>query len=174
MDLDRLKAVRAGHRRVVTKLTREVDEALNEAEAGDKVSRLNVIYEQLQTKLNVLQKIDNEVLALCNVEAIEREIEDSEDISTRIFDYKRRIEVYLKSQSASGAVLNAETSHPVVTLEMASIASTRLPKLELQKFKGNITSWMPFWNSLSLQSMTTQISLRLTSLIISVLFWKIS
>ena len=147
MDLDRLKAVRAGHRGVVTKLTREVGKALSEAEAGDKVGRLNVIYEQLQTKLNVLQKIDNEVLTLCNVEAIECEIEDSEDVSARIFDYKHRIEVYLKSQSASSAVLNTEVSYPVVTPGMASVTRTRLPKLELQKFKGNITSWMPFWDS---------------------------
>jgi len=49
MDLDRQKAVRAGHRGVITKLTREVDEALTgDAASGEKVGGLNVIYEQLQ------------------------------------------------------------------------------------------------------------------------------
>ena len=59
MDLERLKAVRAGHRGVITKLTRELDEALTGSATGEKVGRLNVIYEQLQNKLSVLQKIDN-------------------------------------------------------------------------------------------------------------------
>ena len=89
MDLDRLKAVRAGHRGVITKLTRELDEALTGTVSGEMVGRLNVIYEQLQNKLNVLQKIDNEVLAVCRVEDIECKIEDSEGVSARILDYKR-------------------------------------------------------------------------------------
>ena len=80
MEIDRLKAVRAGRWGMVTKLTRELDEALSDAEARNKFSRLNVIYEQLKTKLIVLQKIDNEVITLCSVEAIEHEIEDSESI----------------------------------------------------------------------------------------------
>ena len=59
---------------MITKLTREVDEALIGTATGEKVGRLNVIYEQLQNKLTVLQKIDNKVLAVCRVEDIEREI----------------------------------------------------------------------------------------------------
>ena len=77
---------------VTLKLTREVDEALSKAEARDKVDRLNVIYEQLQTKLNVLQKIDNEGLS---IEVIGHKIEDSKGVSTRIFDFKHHIEVYI-------------------------------------------------------------------------------
>ena len=45
MDLERLKA---GHRGVITKLTRELNEALTRGPAtGEKVGRLNVVYEQL-------------------------------------------------------------------------------------------------------------------------------
>ena len=89
MDLERFKSVRAGYRGVITKLTRELDEALTGTATREKVGRLNFIYEQLQNKLNVLQKIDNEVLAVCRVEDIESEIDDSEVISARILDYKR-------------------------------------------------------------------------------------
>ena len=54
-DLEKLKAVRAAHRGVITKLTREVDEALSSTTpVGDKVGRLSVIFEQLQNKLTVL------------------------------------------------------------------------------------------------------------------------
>ena len=70
---------------MITKLTRELDESLvnTDEPAGDKVGRFNVIYEQLQNKLTVLQKIDDEVLTVCSVELIEREIEESEAVSAR-------------------------------------------------------------------------------------------
>ena len=50
--------MQAAHRGVITKLTRELDKSLANTDepAGDKVNRFNVIYEQLQNKLNVLQK----------------------------------------------------------------------------------------------------------------------
>ena len=76
---------------MITKLTRELDELLvnTDEPAGDKVGRFNVIYEQLQNKLTVLQKIDDEVLTVCSVELIEREIEESEAVSAKVLDYKR-------------------------------------------------------------------------------------
>ena len=149
MDLERLKAVRAAHRGMITKLTREVDKALSSTTpVGDKVGCLNVIFEQLQNKLTVLQKIDNEILTACSVEHIEREIEESEAISAKIFDYKRRIEVSLRplptGSSSPPASIATSDATPAVT---TPVARTRLPKLELQKFKGNVTSWMSFWDS---------------------------
>ena len=128
------------------KLTRELDEALTGTASGEKVGRLNVIYEQLQNKLNVLQKINNEVLAVCLVKDIEREIEDSEGVSARILDYKWQIEVFLKPPSASAIIVS---THPPVPAPAATVAAsrTRLPKLELQKFKRNFTSWISFWDS---------------------------
>jgi len=89
MDLDRLKAVRAGHRGVITKLTRELDEALTSGTATEeKIGRLNVIYEQFPNKPSALQKkIDNEDLAQCTVDDIECKIDESEVITARILDY---------------------------------------------------------------------------------------
>jgi len=148
MDLDRQKAVRAGHRGVITKLTRELDEALTgDAASGEKVGRLNVIYEQLQNKMSVLQKIDNEVLALCAVDDIEREIDEAEVITAKILDYRRRIEVFLKPASGPATAVAAVASPSVVPPVLMPAARTRLPKLELQKFRGNLTSWTSFWDS---------------------------
>ena len=149
MDLERLKAVRAAHRGVITKLTGEVDEALSSTTpVGDKVGCLNVIFEQLQNKLTVLQKIDNKILTACSFEHIEREIEESEAISAMIFDYKRRIKVFLRplptgSSSPPASIATSDTTPAVTT----PVARTRLPKLEQQKFIGNVTSWMSFWDS---------------------------
>ena len=75
--LDRLKAVRRGHRGVLTKLTREVDEIVSEAEEGvcadpTKVSRLNVIYEQFDAKMKVFSNLDGEIVLLYPVEGNRR------------------------------------------------------------------------------------------------------
>ena len=57
MHLETLKTVWAANQEVITKLTHELDKALVSIEpVGDKVSYLNVIYEQSQNKLNVMQK----------------------------------------------------------------------------------------------------------------------
>ena len=84
---------------------------------------------------------------MCRVEDIEREIDDSEGISARILDYKRRIEVFLRPTLTSATAATGEGSSPVVTTATTPTAKTRLPKLELQKFKGNVTSWIGFWDS---------------------------
>ena len=48
---------------MITKLTHELDESPVSIESvGDKIAHLNVIYEQLQNKLNVLQKGNDQVL----------------------------------------------------------------------------------------------------------------
>ena len=90
---------------MITKLTRELDESLvnTDEPAGDKVGSFNVIYEQLQNKLNVLQKIDDKVLTVCSVEHIECETEESKAISAKVLDYKQQIEVFLNLTSASSA-----------------------------------------------------------------------
>ena len=50
--LERLKAVRRGHRGVLTKLTREMEEFLASPElSSEGTSRLKVIHEQLEGKM---------------------------------------------------------------------------------------------------------------------------
>ena len=114
MERNRLKAVRAGHQGVITKFTHELDESLvnTDEPAGDKVGSFNAIYEQLQNKLNVLQKIDDEVLTVCSVEHIEQEIEESKAVSAKVLAYKQQIEVFLNSTSASftGPLASVATS----------------------------------------------------------------
>lgn len=126
------------------KLTRELDEVLALPEPGDKVGRLNVIQQQLQTKLTLLQSIDNEILALCNVDDIEHEIEESEAVSAKVLDYKQRIELFLNLPIVPTAATGSSIPPPLAT---PLVAKTRLPKLELHKYKSNVTSWAAFWDS---------------------------
>ena len=144
--LERLKAVRRGHRGVITKLCREVDELVNEDEAMNptKVSRLNVIFEQFDAKLKVFSSLDSEIVSLCPEEEIEREIEDSESITAKIFESKRKIDSRLKGNSGA---LPERSSTGAVRSDAAIMNRPRLPKLTLAKFRGDVTAWSSFWDS---------------------------
>ena len=148
--LERLKAVRRGHRGVITKLCtrlcREVEELVNEDEAMNptKVSRLNVIFEQFDTKLKVFSSLDGEIVSLCPEEEIEREIEDSESITAKIIESKRKIDSRLKGNSGA---LPERSSTGAVRSDAAIMNRPRLPKLTLAKFRGDVTAWSSFWDS---------------------------
>ena len=78
-NINRLKAIRRGNRSVVTKLSNEALEYLNtEDELPEtKLSRPETIDNQLQTKLNVLEELNQQLLSVRKIETIEQEIEDS-------------------------------------------------------------------------------------------------
>ena len=79
---------------------------------------------------------------MCELEEIEREVEKSEVITAEIIECKRRIDYNLRN--------NSNTRPPSPTSSETSAAGsgrTRLPKLVLPKFKGEITKWSGFWES---------------------------
>ena len=146
--MDWLKAVRVGHRGVLTRLTNELDELLSLApdEAKDKVGRLKILNQQSQNKLTILQKHDDDILALCNIDKIEHEIKDSDTINLKVLDYKTRINEFLTLTTNPVSPSTLAVMPP--TVPTPSPAKARLPKLELHKFKGSVMSWTPFWDTL--------------------------
>ena len=57
--LDRLKRVCGGHRSVLTKLTRELEGIVESTEPDtNRVTRLKVIYEQLEGKMKIFSSLD--------------------------------------------------------------------------------------------------------------------
>ena len=71
---------------ITNKIIRDVDEML----AGEglleaeQLKQLSVKMQQLDGKLKVLSNIDKEILDKCEVDAIEREIDESEAISASV------------------------------------------------------------------------------------------
>lgn len=85
--LERLKAVRRGHRGVLTKLTREMEEILASPElSSEGTSRLKVIHEQLEGKMKVFSNLDSEIVGLCVLDDIEREIDESEATTAKLIE----------------------------------------------------------------------------------------
>ena len=90
-DLARKRAIRAGQRGVtcITKLTKKADSILNndeELEAESSETRLQTINTMLSDKLKIVKELNEQVLSLCEVEDISREIEEADDIISRVLD----------------------------------------------------------------------------------------
>ena len=88
-DLARKRAIRAEHQGVITKLTKKVDSILNNDEelaAESSETRLQTINTMLSAKLKIVKELDEQVLSLCDVEDISREIEEADDIISRVLD----------------------------------------------------------------------------------------
>ena len=210
-DLARKRAVRAGHRGVITKLTKEADHILsqefpNEELQADKFkARLQTVDTMLQAKITVVKPLDEQVLELCENAEIVKEVDEADEIESRVLDMRNLIaENRKKSQSkarntSTNVVVDHETSgiagvesevhQPTLqNLESQTTSSTgtssvieqssdahesnllveqsnlpvhqnaassggsnysrsKLPKLVLPKFKGDITSYRTFWDS---------------------------
>ena len=89
---EQLRAVCGGHRGVITKLIKETDEILATTPlTTEGRSRLDVIHKQLGLKAELLRRLDNDILALCEVSDIDTEIEEAEPITAKVIEYKSKI-----------------------------------------------------------------------------------
>ncbi|CAB4040670.1 Hypothetical predicted protein, partial [Paramuricea clavata] len=111
--LSRLKAIRGGHRSVVTKHEKEATTIItDEIITKDDVSRIQVIQCLLEEKLKTLNTIDQDVLTLCSEAEIEKEIEDSEAIVARIMGVNNAIAERIKQyEQPSQVVTGSQRSY---------------------------------------------------------------
>ncbi len=104
--LERLRARRRGDRGVCTKLEKQAIELIGNPES-DNLEKCKGIARQLEAKLKLLSEIDDEILNICDVNDIQREIEEAAEISDRILDAVRIIDK--KTNAPEGKVSNANT-----------------------------------------------------------------
>ena len=128
MTDDRLHKIRGGHRAVTTKIIRDVDEILTSRGAleAEQLKQLSVKLQQLDGKLKVLSDIDKDILDKCEVDAIEREIDESEAISAKILHCKQRI-----SEAIKGVVATPPASGATGAVSSGTCNKPKLPKLTL-------------------------------------------
>ena len=154
--LDRLKAKRGGHKGSVTKKIEEAEQTLhliNEKQevTDDDRSRLNVLYQILEQKQKVLQVYDEEILDLCAVEAIDKEIEDADEANARIVEIlaklTEKLTIKLPSHGdigESGSIIG-QASAAKPEPQQPTVIKPKLPKLTLERFKGDVTTFQSFW-----------------------------
>ena len=143
--LDRLKAVRGSHQEALTKLMKEVDDLLaDETLSNEAAAHLNVVCEQLEGNMKVclLIDLDGEIVSLCQVDVITRNIDESERIIAKLIECKRKI-----ASAMSNPVSYLTISSDPVAAAVRPAVKPRLPKLTLPKFRGVATTWSSFWES---------------------------
>ncbi len=89
-DLKRVRAIRSGNRAVVTKYTKEAIELLKQGDTTNK-DRLSTVANLLNDKIRRLKELDAQILGLCEIDDIEREIEETEEMFSRVSDVTREI-----------------------------------------------------------------------------------
>ena len=180
-NLKRLRATRSGNRGVATKYTKEAIELLKNGDVETK-DRLLTIANFLNEKIERLKELDAQVLELCAITDIEREIEETEEIFSLACDVSREITKFTDQvdkgtetpvpvkettkAKQTTTVVNVESNSETNVVEMSinqtskesssnstaseikhSSTRTKLPKLVLQKFKGDLTRYRTFWET---------------------------
>ena len=150
--LDRLKAKRGGHKGSVMKKIKEAEQTLhliNEKQevTDDDRSRLNVLYQILEQKQKVLQVYDKEILDLYAVEAIDKELEDADEANARIVEIlaklTEKLTIKLPSHGdigESGSIIGQASA-----AQQPTVVKPKLPKLTLERFKGDVTTFQSVW-----------------------------
>lgn len=155
-DLSRLRATRAGNKGVVTNFIGEAETILDgthplEEKARNRLARIEKV---LKEKSELIHDLDEKIIAVCKVEEIEKEIEDAENLKMRVMEAIEAISLgstpttpltsNTSSNLAQGSNTNAGDEGGI---EAPKAARTKLPKLTLRRFKGDVTQFRTFWDT---------------------------
>uniref|UniRef100_A0A1X7UDI3 Reverse transcriptase domain-containing protein n=1 Tax=Amphimedon queenslandica TaxID=400682 RepID=A0A1X7UDI3_AMPQE len=137
--LQRKEGKRCGFRDVLVGRLEEAKDILIAADVDPvKLEQLRLYVNE---KHSALKKLDEEILELLDDdEAIVAEIGNADKFNDRIYESLAKIEVQLRSVNRVSKDRSATVSSDAVT------SKTKLPKLNVPVFKGNVTEWLTFWD----------------------------
>ena len=163
--IERKRAIRSANRGVLTKYMKEAIEHMSGEMDQSKLDRLTTLNKLLNEKLALLIKLDSEILEECDIKDIGKDIEESEEIKSRVYETKNKIEqLFVKKQqvktsnespvsvsteiTTESVIEHSSPETNPVSMPMAQfVQKTRLPKLSLPRFNGEITKFRTFWDS---------------------------
>lgn len=144
-DLDKLTHKRGTLRTLTSKLITRIENTLSESEVT--LELLEELKAQISEKQLNLRKLDSEVEALLTTDLIEKEIEASESYQEKIIacssKISSRIKYILRSEEKKSGVNETKTEQ---ILAVTGEHKIRLPKLTIDKFSGDSSSWLSFWS----------------------------
>lgn len=139
--MDQLIKLRGSYRGTFTKLTDKIKDFLK-SETLDLDSCASFLA-QLQGKYSKVEQLDKDILKELPSEenysqkVLDDEIESVDNYNSTFIDLKTKLERRLNSTS--------DLNRTVVENETNSKRNFKLPKIELQKFDGNLKDWLSFW-----------------------------
>ena len=135
-------------------------------------NKLEIKAQSIQQKKEYISQLDNEIIKKCNLNEIDREVDETTDVSTRIDEGLAQLKNYLNKYGNS--VERMTTQSPTMLIRPPTGISTpprqpnqvviespssqrstsnhrrqgvRLPKISLPRFHGDITKFQHFWQS---------------------------
>ena len=90
--IERKRAIRSANRGVLTKYMKEAIEHMSGEMDQSKLDRLTTLNKLLNEKLALVIKLDSEILEECDIKDIGKDIEESEEMKSRVYATKNKIE----------------------------------------------------------------------------------
>ncbi len=140
--LARKKRVRAGHRASATRTIRAARKLLEE-----EMPRLLRLKMSLEEKLDVLKRIDGEVLDLLDEDSLGEEIELADGFKEDIYATLVKIETRRAPSSRASTPRHSTALEDSSATAAAMTYKARLPKLTIRPFNGDLAAWTTFWDS---------------------------
>ena len=106
-------------------------------------ARLAQIKLSLQEKLTALQQLDAEILELVDEDAVADEIEQADAFKEDV--YAAMVKIDRLSLRTNPPSLEPPTGHSSSRSDPTRDSKVKLPKLTIQPFKGELTTWTTFW-----------------------------
>ena len=140
------RKIRAGHRTHTTKTIAKAKQVI-ESFDENQISVLRSYQDVLHEKLELLPKLDEDILQGTKDDDLEKEIEGSRDFKRNIKECIFQIESVLFTQQASESSTSGVAT-PNTSVNQPYPSRVKLPKLHLKKFiNGDPTCWQQFWES---------------------------
>ena len=144
--LARLKATRKSHRGGLTRYMNEANTIADNTRIDEsQLQRLQILKTQIEQKSNTLSKVDGDILQICDVTDIEKEVDEAEAISFELTELMAKIEKTLKIETNETRDVD-RTNTSFISSNSDTRSRSKLPKLELQKFNGDILKFPQFWD----------------------------
>ena len=139
---------RGAHKGVVRKRIAELGDVIKVAEeAGeerpdlDALKRLRQLRQNLQEKVEIIGKLDEEILnGIDDEEKLMKDIEEADAFRQEIYDAIIQVDAVL-SRSVEPKFNERGSAHRSTPIR------PKLPELTLNKFEGDITTWTSFWDA---------------------------
>lgn len=155
--MERLQKKQAALRQAIEKIIAAASDLLQSPtiKVGELEERLDLLLEQAEELKSVNESIEKKI----DLQELDAELEACAAYTEKICSIKTKIKRALRSQTANesrsttpsvtGDASEQEVYHigsvPPATSQPLS-ATTKLPKLEIAKFSGDLRSWQKFWN----------------------------
>ena len=144
--LARLKATRKSHRGGLTRYMNEANTIADKTRIDEgQLQRLLILKTQIEQKSNALSKVDGDILQICAVTDIEKEVDEAEARSFKLTELMTKIEKTLKIETNETSSVD-RTNTSFMSSSSDTRSRSKLPKLDLQKFNGDILKFPQFWD----------------------------